>query len=109
VLGAKLNLPHGVSNSIILPHAVAFNRAICEAEFVAIEQKLGLAADDSVATWLLDLQRVAGVPMRLRDVGVAESSLDGIAQATLHERGLAVNPRPVKSAAQIREVLAAAW
>jgi alcohol dehydrogenase class IV len=109
VLGATLNLPHGVSNSIVLPHAIAFNRATCVVEFQSIEQRLGLAENATVANWLLDLQRAAGVPTRLRDVGVAESSLDGIAQATMHERGLAVNPRQVESAAQIREILAAAW
>jgi alcohol dehydrogenase class IV len=109
VLGAKLNLPHGVSNSIILPHAIAFNRATCVAEFQSIEQRLGLAENASVGTWLLDLQRAAGVPTRLRDADIAESSLDSIAQATLHERGLAINPRQVESAAQIREILAAAW
>jgi alcohol dehydrogenase class IV len=109
VLGAKLNLPHGVSNSIVLPHAIAFNRVTCVAQFQLIEQRLGLATNASVGTWLLDLQQAAGVPTRLRDVGVTESSLDGIAQATLHERGLAVNPRQVESAAQIRDILAAAW
>jgi alcohol dehydrogenase class IV len=109
VLGAKLNLPHGVLNSIILPYAIEFNRATCVAEFQSIEQHLGLAENVSVGTWLIDLQHAAGVPTRLRDAGVAESSLDNIAQATLHERGLAVNPRPVESAAQIREILAAAW
>jgi alcohol dehydrogenase class IV len=109
VLGAQLNLPHGVSNSIILPHAMAFNQSTCFEAFLAIEQKLGLPLNASVGTWLHDLQRAAGVPTRLRDVGVTESSLDGIASATMHERGLAVNPRLVESATQIRQILAAAW
>jgi alcohol dehydrogenase class IV len=109
VLGARLNLPHGVSNAIILPHALAFNRDECAQEFLAIERTLGLGANHCVVSWVVELQRVAGVPTRLRDVGVAKEALDEIANATLHERGLAVNPRRVESASQIVDILAAAW
>jgi alcohol dehydrogenase class IV len=109
VLGAQLNLAHGISNSIVLPHAIEFNRLTCVDEFLAIETSLGLAKNTSLGTWLVNLQNAAGVPSRLRDVGVAESLLDGIAKATMHERGLAVNPRPVESVEQVREILAAAW
>jgi alcohol dehydrogenase class IV len=109
VLGARLQLPHGLSNSIILPHALAFNRSACLSEFDAIEKTLGLDPDDSVVLWVAKLQNIAGLPKRLRDVGVAKDALDDVATATLHERGLAVNPRRVDSASQVYEILAAAW
>lgn len=67
-------------------------------------QQAGAAAD-AVA----DLCRTLGLPQRLRDVDVPEDGLEAIASATLHDRGLATNPRPITDAAPILEVLRAAW
>jgi alcohol dehydrogenase len=65
----------------------------------------GLAAADGVAR----LCRELGMPATLRDVGVPEEGLELIASATLHDRGLATNPKPVADAAPIMTVLRDAW
>jgi alcohol dehydrogenase class IV len=49
------------------------------------------------------------VPSRLRDLGIAREGLKAIAQKTMHERGLAYNPRPVSEPAEIESILMAAW
>jgi alcohol dehydrogenase class IV len=49
------------------------------------------------------------LPERLRDVDVPEDGLGRIATATLHDRGLATNPKPITDAAPILEVLRRAW
>ena len=43
------------------------------------------------------------------DVDVPEEGLERIAAATLHDRGLATNPKPISAAAPILSVLHTAW
>jgi alcohol dehydrogenase class IV len=45
----------------------------------------------------------------LRDLGVPREQLAGVAEKTLHERGLAYNPRSVNNAGELEAILLAAW
>jgi alcohol dehydrogenase class IV len=116
-IGGLYNVPHGEANAILLPHTMRFNLdASAESQAriahamgvdtssMSLEQA-GLAAADAVA----ELGRTLGLPQRLREVDVPERGLDAIASATLHDRGLATNPKPITNAAPILEVLRAAW
>jgi alcohol dehydrogenase len=49
------------------------------------------------------------MPSTLREVGVPEEGLEFIASATLHDRSLATNPKPVSDAGPIMSVLREAW
>ena len=116
-VGGLYNVPHGEANAILLPHSMRFNlsasteRQALIAQAMGVDtaamspQQAGAAAADAVA----DLCRTLGLPQRLRDVDVPEDGLEAIASATLHDRGLATNPRPITDAAPILEVLRAAW
>ena len=68
-------------------------------------EEAGLAASDAVA----QLCRKLGLPATLREVGVPEEGLELIASATLHDRSLATNPKPVGDARPIMSVLRDAW
>jgi alcohol dehydrogenase class IV len=59
--------------------------------------------------WLQDLQQAIGVPSRLRDLGIPQDQLAAVAEKTLHERGLAYNPRSVQNAQELEAILLAAW
>jgi maleylacetate reductase len=50
-----------------------------------------------------------GLPGRLRDAGVSESVLEAVATAALHDPLMASNPRPIKSLAEIMQLLRQAW
>ena len=78
---------------------------ICGPTIDLSPEQAGLAAADAVAA----LCRSLGLPARLRDVDVPESGLEHIAAATLHDRGLATNPKPITDAAPILRVLRQAW
>jgi alcohol dehydrogenase class IV len=69
------------------------------------DEEAGLAASDAVAR----LCRALDLPETLRDVGVPEEGLEFIAAATLHDRGLATNPKPISDAGPVMEVLRRAW
>lgn len=116
-VGGLYDVPHGEANAVLLPHTMRFNldasaqrqELIAEAMGVKTGQmtaeEAGLAAADAVARLCRDLD----MPETLRDVGVPEEGLEFIASATLHDRGLATNPKPVSDAGPIMTVLREAW
>ncbi|MBM3226742.1 MAG: iron-containing alcohol dehydrogenase [Candidatus Tectomicrobia bacterium] len=116
-VGGLYNVPHGEANAMLLPHTMRFNlKASAERQALIAEamglsttgmstEAAGLAAADAVA----QLCQHLGLPARLRDVDVPEAGLEAIAAATLHDRALATNPRPIADAGPILSVLRAAW
>ena len=115
-LGPAVGLTHGMTNSIVLPHVLEFNRPAARDELAAVgelirEANVGLSPrtpEDAIAA-VRALARRAGLPSRLRDVNVSREKLPALAQVILNEPGLAFNPRPVESAAQIEAILDSAW
>jgi len=116
-VGGLYDVPHGEANAILLPHTMRFNLDASEdrqeliAEAMGVKtshmtaEEAGLAAADAVAR----LCRELDMPETLRDVGVPEDGLEFIAAATLHDRGLATNPKPVSDAGPIMTVLRSAF
>lgn len=112
-LGAVAGIPHGVANSIVLPHAMAFNAADpqAEADLAACATALGAARPSAAAAieQVRALQQRIGVPTRLRDTGMDRALLPEVAGKVMGEKGLYVNPRRVTGPAEIEEMLAQAW
>ena len=116
-VGGLYDVPHGEANAILLPHTMRYNldacadrqRLIAEAIGVASsgmsDEEAGLAAADAVDGLCRELE----LPRTLREVGVPEDGLEYIATATLHDRSLSTNPKPVRDAGPIMEVLRAAY
>ena len=116
-VGGLYGVPHGEANAILLPHTMRYNldacadrqRLIAEAIGVATggmtDEDTGLAAADAVDA----LCRELDLPRTLREVDVPEDGLEYIAAATLHDRSLSTNPKPVIDAGPIMEVLRAAY
>jgi maleylacetate reductase len=92
VLGGSFNLPHAETHSIVLPHAVRYNRSAAEA-MQRIARALG-AAD--AARGLYDLEQKLGLPMRLADIGMKEADLERAAR--LASEAPYPNPRKVEYA-----------
>lgn len=114
VLGATFRVPHGDVNSVMLPHAVQFNAPFAVQELTAAANRLGIAdaaqdATKALVDWIRSLQRITGVPTRLRDLGIDRQVLRSVAERAVHERGVAYNPRPVSDPAEIESILVAAW
>ncbi len=116
-VGGIFDVPHGEANAILLPHTMRYNAEACADRLALIADAMGIdisaMTDDEAAHAAADrvenLRRSLGLPDRLRDVGVPEEGLELIASATLHDRALATNPRPVVDAAPIMTVLRQAW
>ncbi len=117
VLGGSAGVPHGVANSIILPHAMRFNLDATASELALAAEAMGIAttgrsaksAVEEVIQAIYDLIGRMHLPQRLSDVGVQESDLPHLAQLALSNRSVQNNPRPITSTAHIEEILRAAW
>lgn len=115
-LGALGGLPHGVANSIMLPHAMRFNLEVAAEHLTLVAQALGadtrgmtpLAAADAAIAAVQALQHRLGVPQRLSDAGLDRALLPRLAKGAMSDRGLYFNPR-LASEAEVLLLLEAAW
>ena len=100
-LGARFDVPHGVANSIMLPHVMEFNRHAAESQLARAGRAFGRFGTDAESARgaveaVLELQAALGLPTRLRDAGVPEDGLTALAEDAMHERGTHFNPRKVQ-------------
>lgn len=113
-IGARLDLDNGVLSGLLLPHAMRFNAAATRERAGGIAEALGLSTSadtaQAVAIEFVEalLDRLA-LPRRLRDLDVPEATLPELAEIAARDWFLHQNPRPVRDAAEIAALLAAAW
>jgi alcohol dehydrogenase class IV len=107
-LGGSYNLPHAETHTIILPHAVYYNRDAAAEAMARISRALdgSEAEDDDPAGALYDLARKIGAPPSLKEIGMRADALDEAAR--LATQNAYYNPRPIEYAA-IRQLLQDAW
>ena len=96
VLGGTFNLVHADTHSVILPHAVAFNRAALPEEMARLSEALGVPGGDPAGA-LWDLAVASHVPTSLADLGLTAEDLPEAARRAAAE--ITVNPAPVDEAA----------
>jgi len=102
-VGGSYNLPHAQTHTIILPHAVQYNRDAAPEAMACISRALG-GADPASGLW--DLAKSLGAAVALKSIGMKAESLDEA--ACLATRNPYYNPRPIEYAA-IRQLLQDAW
>ena len=76
VLGG-FGLPHAETHSIVLPHALRYNRDAAAEAMARIRNALN--ASDA-ASGVFDLEKKLGIPMRLADIGMKEADLERAAR-----------------------------
>jgi len=106
-LGGKLGVPHGVANAIMLPHVMWFNAEAAAPALATVGRAMGIETDP--AGGVSHLVESLGLPQRLRDVGVAEADLAGVAADAMHSSAVRANPKPITDSAQVLAVLRSAW
>ena len=106
-LGGHFHVPHGLSNALMLSHVLGHNMSAAMTSYaelgVLLEPKLGeegrQAQAQGFVRHLTGLTRRAGLPERLRQVGVTSDHLDMLArEAMKQERLLVNNPCPITEA-----------
>lgn len=102
-LGGEFHIPHGLSNAILLPTVMKFNRPANLRRYAEVALALGVqpgANDDETAQRGVDfidqLSEAVGIPKKLSDIGIPQSAVEGMANAALKvQRLLKNNPREV--------------
>ena len=108
ILGGRYGVHHGYSSCVMLPHVLRWNApatAERQTQLSAALGRLQLSAGDAVAELIADL----GLPHRLRDVGIKKEQLTAIAEEAAKNPVVQSNPRPIAGAADLMEILRAAW
>jgi len=107
-LGGVYHIPHGLSNSLLLPHVLRFNapnaaslyREIAEVimpQFASIEDSEEMV--DYMAEYFFTLAKGLGLPTSLREVNIPESDLAALAEGAMQQQRLLINnPREVSQA-----------
>lgn len=102
-LGGTFNLPHAETHTIVLPHALAYNRDAAPQAMKRIARALGTT---DAAQGAFELARSNGAPTALKDIGFKETDIDIALDIALENPYW--NPRPVERA-PLRALLEAAY
>ncbi len=89
-LGGTFNLPHAQTHSIVLPHAVRYNRDAAPQAMRRIGKALG-KRDPAAGLW--DLEKALPVKMALSEIGMPEEGIEKAARIAAESPY--PNPRPV--------------
>jgi maleylacetate reductase len=104
-IGGRYGLPHGTLNGICLPPVLRFNAAYVPDAVTRFGEAVDAAADP--AGRVEELAALAG-PTRLRELGVPEADLPGLAVAAAERGGNLANPKPA-SPGEIEQLLRYAY
>ena len=111
-IGARFGVPHGVANSILLPHCILYNLDACPNKYSQIAEAMGkdvrgmdlLKAGGQAAIAIQEFTKAIGMPQTLREVNVKESGLEQCANDALMDGSIVYNPKPIFDPDEILKV-----
>jgi alcohol dehydrogenase class IV len=108
-VGSWFNTHHGLTNAVLLPYVVIFNRRAIEDKADIIARVLDLPARgfDGFLAWVLDMRRSLGIPHSLAELGVSLDKAPIIGREAAIDPSAGGNPIPV-DAAQLEHIFRAA-
>ncbi len=102
-LGGMFHLSHGLSNAILLPTVMKFNRPACVERYAQVAIACGVQPgknDEETAErgvdFIYQLSKDCGIPTTLSEIGVPQTAVDEMAKSAMEvQRLLKNNPRVV--------------
>lgn len=102
-LGAFYHVPHGVANTILLPHGLEYNLGWADKRYCDLAQAMGeniagLPEKDGASRLIEGVRKLAadaGAPSKLSAVGVTEDKIAEMARDTMKSSHIPANPRPI--------------
>jgi alcohol dehydrogenase class IV len=94
---ANLNTHHGLTNAVVMPYVLEWNRVALEEKMARLAAWLGLADRSfaGVQRWVLELRREIGIPHTLAEIGVHEQHAKPFAPQALNDPSTGGNPLPM--------------
>ncbi len=95
--GALLDTQHGLTNAVVMPYVLEFNRAAIEPDVAPLARYLGLPDPpfESLMEWVLELRERIGIPHTLAALGVEERHVGELARMAEADPSSATNPVPL--------------
>jgi len=105
-IGARFDSHHGLTNAVVLPYVLAFNRPAIESRLEPLAAYMGLVRRgfDGIMDWTLSTRTVFSIPHSVAELGVTEADLDALAECAAADVTARENPVPVDAAA-LRDIL----
>lgn len=104
-LGGTYHIPHGLSNSLVLPHVIRFNSSVAADMYLQIAQHLhGLdhtslnaeSVGDALASYFFEMAADLGLQTSLAQMNIKQAALPDLAEQSMHQQRLLINnPRDV--------------
>jgi len=95
--GAVLNTHHGLTNAVVMPYVLVFNRSAIDERMTALARYLDLPQPSfqAVLDWVLALRKEIGIPADLAALGVTDDHIGGLAEMAAVDPSAGSNPLPL--------------
>ena len=92
--GAVYDTHHGLTNAVVMPYVLEFNRSAINEKMTGLARYLGLdeAGFEGVMRWILELRERIGIPRTLAELGVPTDAASRLAPMALVDPSSATNP-----------------
>ena len=105
-LGAFFHIPHGIANTVLLPHGLEFNSIAAPQKYAHIADAMGetisgLSLMDAAEKAIESVKRLAGdigAPRNLESLGVKSDMIPRMAADTMKSGHIPANPRKISQA-----------
>ncbi|HEX9448926.1 MAG TPA: iron-containing alcohol dehydrogenase [Dongiaceae bacterium] len=108
-LGALYNTHHGLTNAVVMPYVLDFNRTAISERLTDLARYLNLPnpSFQAVQKWILDLRTEIGIPHTLREIKVDDKQIDKVAEMAAVDPSAGSNPIKV-GVSELRRIFVAA-
>ena len=96
-IGAVHDKHHGLTNAVVMPYVLDFNRSAIEDRLTALARYLDLPdpSFDAVKRWILDLRNELKIEHTLAELGIGEEHVDELTPMAAIDPSCGGNPIPV--------------
>lgn len=104
ILGGYASIPHGITSCVSLAATLEWNEPVNAERQRAIAEKLGHPGARACDV-MRDFVKSLGLPVRLGDIGIGADRIPELARQYDGTGPIATNPRPVRGADDLAEIL----
>ena len=100
-IGALKGYHHGLTNAVLMPFVLSYNRPAIEDAMVALASALRLpgSAFPAVQGWILELRKRLGIPETVSRLGLVQGDFEAVSSLASRDICAGMNPVPVDAAA----------
>ena len=98
-VGALYNTHHGLTNAVLLPYVMQFNRTAIAARIPLVAEAIGLKQHDfnSVYDWVIAMREELRIPQTLDALGVRDNQSAEVGELAAADPSAGGNPMPISA------------